>query len=191
MNFLEFFPLLVFFATYQLSDLMTATAALIISSLLAIMIYRVKSKPIPKMLIISTGLVAFFGGLTLLSDDDMFIKMKPTIVNITFATILSISLMLKKNVLAVLLKDKLTLKEATWNKISKQWIVFFICMACFNEYVWRHYSTDLWVTVRTFGMTGMSLLFTVGQMISIRKELMDALGPEFTKKVVKNPKDTP
>jgi intracellular septation protein len=38
-------------------------------------------------------------------------------------------------------------------------------MAALNEAVWRTQSTDVWVTFKVFGLIGLTLLFSIAQVL--------------------------
>ena len=43
-------------------------------------------------------------------------------------------------------------------------------MAALNEVVWRTQSTDLWVTFKVFGLSGLTFLFILAQMPFIARQ---------------------
>ena len=89
--FLEYIPLVIFFAVYSLVDIYWATASLIVTSALHIVYFIVKREPVPTKNWIFFAIIAVFGGLTIFLHDDAFIKWKVTIINLVFATTLIIS----------------------------------------------------------------------------------------------------
>jgi intracellular septation protein len=42
--------------------------------------------------------------------------------------------------------------------------VFFIAMAVLNEFVWRNFSTDTWVSFKAFGFLPITFLFAMAQV---------------------------
>ena len=62
----DFFPIVVFFVTYKLADVFTATAALMAAMAIQIAIQWFRQGKVNKMLLISGALVGIFGGITLL-----------------------------------------------------------------------------------------------------------------------------
>ena len=88
MKFLaDFFPILLFFAAYQLYDIYVATAVAIASSALQVGYLWLTRHKVEKMHLITLALLIVFGGLTLLLRDPVFIKWKPTVVNWLFAAV--------------------------------------------------------------------------------------------------------
>jgi intracellular septation protein len=119
---------------------------------------------LPLMLLVSAVVVMVFGSLTLYLRDDTFIKLKPTIVYLTFAGFLGGGLLLKKPVLELLLGSVFNLTEPGWRKLTARWALFFIAMALLNELVWRNVSTDTWVTFKAFGFLPLTFVFALSQM---------------------------
>jgi len=115
-----------------------------------------------------------FGGLALYFNDKTFFYMKPTIVNILFATILFIgSFFLKKNLLKSLLETSIKLEEKGWEILNRRWILFFIFLAILNEVVWRTQPEDVWVKFKVFGIIPITLIFTMFQIGLINKYKKD------------------
>lgn len=161
-------PLLVFFVVYSRAGLMTATAVLIGATLAALGASYAIERRIALMPLISAGLVAVFGGLTLWLADETFIKMKPTIVYLLFATALLGGLALGRSFLKSLFQMAFHLTDAGWRILTLRWGLFFIAMAALNEIVWRNLSTDLWVDLKVFGFLPLTMLFALTQIPLIR-----------------------
>lgn len=129
-----------------------------------------------RMQIITVVLVIVFGGLTVFLNDERFIKMKPTIIYMLFTVTLAFGLFQKKSYLQSLMGQALPLNDKGWKVLTQRTTLFFLSLAIANEVIWRLMSTDAWVTFKTFGLTGLSLLFFGSQMYFLRKYLnMDML----------------
>ena len=85
--FFEIIPLLVFFLVNSYYGIYQATLYFMIASIFAIPVAWYIDKKIPWMPIVTGAFILFFGGLTLFFSDENFIKFKPTIINMTFASI--------------------------------------------------------------------------------------------------------
>jgi intracellular septation protein len=90
---LELGPLVLFFLANAYADrfgapserrLFAATGLFIAATLVALGLHYALVRRLPIMPLVSGVVVVVFGGLTLLLNDELFIKLKPTIVNTLF-----------------------------------------------------------------------------------------------------------
>lgn len=179
---LEVIPLAVFFITnsraHQFFDIdkseniYYATGAFMIALVTCLSIIWVMNKTIAVMPIITLIIVLIFGGLTLYLHDDLFIKLKPTIVNLIFASLLLGGLLFGKNLITFVMGAFLNLDEAGWKKLTLMWGIFFLCLAAINEIVWRNFSTDLWVDFKVFGIMPLTIGFSMVTMVLINKHVI-------------------
>lgn len=170
----EIGPLAVFFfANYQY-DIFTATGAFMVAISAALIVSWVKMRKLPVMPLIVGAFVLVFGGLTLWLQDETFIKLKPTIVNLLFAGILSTGLLLKRSFIKTVLEAALPpLTEAGWKQLTIRWALFFVLLACLNEVVWRNFSTDDWVNFKVFGILPLTIAFTLLQLPLMKRHAME------------------
>lgn len=166
---LDFLPLIAFFTAFKLYGILQATAILIILTLLCSWYNYHITKKIPTAQLITAAIVAIFGGLTLIFNDERFIKMKPTIIQLIFAAILLIGQAIGKNPLENVLGKTLSLTAKGWKVLTRNFSLFFIAMACINEIVWRNFPTETWVNFKVFGMMGLSIAFIFWQTLRIQR----------------------
>ena len=157
---LEMGPLLVFFLVNSSQGLFVGTGAFMAATVISLAISYGIARTIPVMPLVTAVFVLIFGGLTLWLADELFIKLKPTIVNLLFATILFAGLMTGRMFIKILLESAFQLSERGWLIITRAWIVFFIFLAILNEVVWRNFSTDAWVSFKVFGVLPVTLVFS-------------------------------
>ena len=186
-SILEFVPLVTFFLAYyyfpnsnnltgeelSVEKIIFATKVFVPILLFASFLSYLILRTISKMSLITALLVIFFGALTIWFRDPTFIKMKPTIIYLSFASILIIGLMRNKSLLQSLMGSTLALEERGWIILTKRIIIFFISLAFLNELVWRYFGQDQWVNFKTFGMPILSLLFFAFQYRLFQKYLID------------------
>jgi len=124
----DFGPLLIFFIIYfnNENDLKAAIPPFIIATLIALVTIYFLEKRIPMVPLISGVLITFFGGLTLYFDNKVFFYMKPTIINLLFATVLFFGkYFTQKPLLKIFFQNAFNLKDEGWKKLNYRWIGFF------------------------------------------------------------------
>jgi intracellular septation protein len=121
------------------------------------------------MPVITAIIVVVFGGLTLILHNDLFIKLKPTIIYVLFGAVLLGGLMFGKSFLGVVFDSLFHLTEEGWRKLTLRWALFFLVLAVLNEIVWRSTSTDVWVDFKVFGVMPLTLVFGALQYPLLKK----------------------
>ena len=157
----DYGPLLAFFITNAVAGLMAATAAVMITSLLALGLGYWAEKKLAPAPLLTAVVVSIMGGLTLYLQDETFIKIKPTLVYVIFASLIAGGLLKGKLWIKMLLGSAVEIDDAAWRSLSVRWCLFFVAMAITNECVWRNVETDTWVTFKVFGATGLTLVFAL------------------------------
>ncbi len=166
---IEMGPLLVFFITNARMGIFEATAAFMGAIVLSLAASWVLERRLPIMPLVTAGFVLTFGTLTLVLADDLFIKLKPTVVNVLFAAILFGGLAKKRSLLRPLLESSMKLDAEGWRTLTLRWACFFVFLAIVNEIVWRNTSTDTWVSFKVFGILPLTIAFTITQIPLIQR----------------------
>jgi len=174
---LEAGPLVVFFVANQIWEIFTATALFMGAMIIAVAASWRLERRVPIMPVVSCAFVVLFGGLTLALENDLFIKLKPTIVNLLFAAILFVGLASRKTYLKLVLGAVMHLTDRGWTVLTWRWAFFFIVLAILNEIVWRSFSTDFWAGFKLFGIMPLTLMFAAAQMPLILKEQVEPPKP--------------
>lgn len=169
---LDFTPIASFVAAYHLADLLTATAVLMATSFVALAITYWFERKVAIAPLVTAVLVGVLGGITLLTQDEYFIKIKPTIANLVLAAILIGGVMMKKSLIRYVLEMAFQLDEEGWRALSLRYGYFFIFLAAVNEYVWRNYSTDFWVGFKLYGMFSLNIAFWVFHTPYIQRHMI-------------------
>ena len=153
---------MVFFATnYITGDFMLAVGLLVAATVVALAAGWMLERRISMMALFGCVAVAFFGGLSLYFDNELFIKIKPTVLTVLLAAVIAGGRLLGRNPLGLLMGTQLRMRDAGWRALSWLWVAMFLTTALANEIAWRSLSTDDWVTFKVFGITAISLLFAV------------------------------
>ena len=161
---LDFFPIVLFFATFKAFGIFTATAVAIVATVAQIAWLRHKNGFVEPMQWVSLGVIVVFGGATLLTQDETFIKWKPTVLYWLMGGALWIGyVVFKRNFLRQLMSAQLELPEPVWLVLLHSWASFFALMGVLNIWVANHFDTDTWVSFKLFGGLGLMLVFIVLQ----------------------------
>lgn len=166
---LEIIPIFLFFALSKYYDIFIATGALVITSFINLVVGYLYTRTFHAISLITAALAIVFGSLTIILDNESFIKIKVTLMNAIFALILLSGHFFKKNFLKVAFQSQIQLKNEGWKKLTSYWIIFFITLAVLNEIIWRNFSTDSWINFKVFGIFGMTFLFLLLQYPLIKK----------------------
>ena len=180
---LEVGPLVVFFlvnakaadwlGVADKASIFYATGAFMVATVISLSASYALHRRIPMMPLITGAFVLVFGGLTLYLQDELFIKLKPTIVNLIFAAALLGGLYIfKRPLLAIVFDSVIQLDDEGWWKLSLRWGLFFLFLAALNEFVWRTFSTDTWVTFKVFGTMPLTVIFALSQVPLLQRHAL-------------------
>ncbi|UCB30897.1 septation protein A [Duffyella gerundensis] len=159
---LDFLPLVVFFVFYKMYDIFVASGALIVATGLALVASWILFRKVEKMTIVTFVLVAVFGTLTLVFHNDEFIKWKVTVIYSLFALALLFSqFFMQKPLIQTMLGKELQLPTHAWRRLNVAWAIFFLACGVANIYVAFWLPQEVWVNFKVFGLTGLTLLFTL------------------------------
>lgn len=184
MKFLaDFFPVLLFFLAYKFYDIYVATAVAIVASFVQVGYHWFKHRRVENMHLVTLAIMVVFGGATLLLQDEMFIKWKPTVINWIFgAVFLGSHFIGQKTIIERMMGQAITLPSQVWVKLNISWIAFFIATGLINLYVVYNFDTDTWVNFKLFGLMGLTVAFVFLQIPFLTKYIK-----EDTEKNKENP----
>jgi len=187
-QFIDFIPLFLFFIVYkldprtvdvagqsfELGGIYSATAVLIISSLVVYGALLIRQRRLEKGQWLTLVACLVFGGLTLAFHSETFLKWKAPAVNWLFATAFAGSHFIGDRVLIKrIMGHALTLPEPVWTRLNLAWIAFFLFCGAANLFVAFTFQ-DIWVDFKVFGSLGMPVLFLVGQGVYLSRHLHDS-----------------
>lgn len=152
-------PLLLFFFANSRYGIFVATGTFMIAVLAALAGSYALTRHLPIMPLVTAIIVLVFGGLTLFLHNEMFIKIKPTVLYALFGVVLLGGLAFGKSFLGIVFDSLFHLTEEGWRKLTLRWAVFFFALAVLNEIVWRSASTDVWVDFKVFGVLPLTFIF--------------------------------
>ncbi|MEP3888948.1 MAG: inner membrane-spanning protein YciB [Hellea sp.] len=173
---LDFGPLLVFFAAFQYfkrsqpdQAMLWAAGIFAVIAVIALIIGWVKYQHISKMLIFSTAIIVVTAGLAIWSGNKTIFYMKPTVINILFGAAAIGGIFFKKNVIKMMMGEAIDLPDSKWDVLAIRWGLFFFAMAALNEFIWRTQTEDFWATFKVFGFLPLTFVFTLTQLPFIQK----------------------
>ena len=188
---LELGPLVIFFLANSYGDqlaeafpvlkalggkIFIGTAFLMVAMIISQALSLWLTRHLAIMPLVTLFFVLVFGGLTLWLQDETFIKMKPTIVNLIFASILLGGLLFGRSLLAYVFDAAFNLDEEGWRKLTFRCGLFFIAMAIINEIVWRNFSNDFWVNFKVWATMPMTLVFMMAQLPLLKRHMIEEKG---------------
>ncbi len=162
---------LAFFIVYRVTkDFLLSTGVLVGVSAVALAIGYATEKRIAPIPAFTGAMALVFGLLTLVFKDDMFLKVKPTFINLVLGGGLLIGWARGKSPLKYLLGDAIKLSEPGWRRLTFSYGLFFLFMAALNLVVWKTQSEANWVTFKTFGLPVLALVFSFTQVPGMMKD---------------------
>ena len=176
---IDFFPILLFFVTFKFFDdqqqgILAATAVIIVATGVQVAITWAMKRRVEKLHLITLALVVVFGGATLLLEDEMFIKWKPSVVNWLFGlAFLGSHYFGERNLVERLMGSSLRLPSEIWARLNFAWVLFFLAMGLLNLYVVYRFDTDTWVNFKLFGLMGLTLLFVLAQALYLARHMQE------------------
>jgi intracellular septation protein len=156
---LDIGPLVLFFAANARFGIFAATGAFMVAVLIALAVSYAMTRHVATMPLATAVIVLVFGSLTLVLHDELFIKLKPTIIYLLFGGTLIGGLAFGKPLLGMVFDQMFHLTAEGWRKLTWRWALFFLVLAVLNEIVWRNFSTDTWVSFKLFGVVPLTFLF--------------------------------
>jgi intracellular septation protein len=170
----DLFPVVLFFVAYKASGIYVATAVAIVASIAQIGWLLVRGRRVEGMQWTSLAIIVLFGGMTLLLQDETFIKWKPTVLYGLFALVLGgAQLLFRRNLIRSAMGRQISLPEPVWSRLNLLWSLFFVVMAGLNLFVAYRFPTDVWVDFKLFGTTGLTLAFVLVQALYVGRHVQE------------------
>lgn len=166
-------PLVAFFIANAKAGIFWATGIYMIAAAAALAVSWIMTRRLAIVPIVTLAFVIAFGALTLALENETFIKMKVSIVNALFGTILLGGLGFGKSLLKPVFGEAMNLDDDGWRKLTLRWGVFFFAVAALNEVVWRTVSTDMWVNFKVFGILPLTLMFAMAQIPLMQRHMVE------------------
>jgi intracellular septation protein len=158
----DYAPLVAFLAVYLMTrSLQQATWGLVAGSAAALAVAFAVEKRIAPLPLLAGGAGLLFGLASLFFNDPRILKIKPTIMNGLFGSLMLIGILVRKDPLKLVLGDAIRLPAEVWRRLTINYMLFFFALAGLNELVWRTQSDDVWVVFRFPGLMILTVIFTL------------------------------
>lgn len=181
---LDFLPVIAFVLAYYVTGEMSVAILVIMGAVtLQVTATWLIRKEVNRMLLISAALVIVLGGISLLLDNPIFFKWKPTGLYWLFAVIFLGSQFigdtpLVKRMMQAVSQDEIELPEDIWRKLNLAWVGFFVFSGAANIYVAYTYEEAVWVNFKLFGLFGITFVFLVLQTLWLSRHMTEPEGGE-------------
>src|SRR5258708_1457498 len=149
--FFDFFPVILFFVAYKVTDIFVATGVAIAATVVQIAWVLLRGRKVSGMQWASLVIVVLFGGATLLLRDETFIKWKPTVLYWLAGVVFLGALAFGQNFVKAVMSEGIELPEPVWFKLCVAWGVFFLFKGTLNLWGAYNFPTEVWVNSKLFG----------------------------------------
>jgi intracellular septation protein len=164
----DLFPVIVFFVVYRFAGIYAATAAIMVTMAVQIAYQWFRYGKVNQMFLASGIIVAILGAITLALRNPLFIQWKPTIASWLFAgAFLGSRFIGSQTLIERIMGQAVPLAPGFWRQLNWIWVVTFAALGAVNLYVVYHFSEEIWVDFKLFGITAITLLVAVGQAVWI------------------------
>lgn len=166
-------PLVAFFIANAKAGIFWATGVYMVAAAVALAVSWAMTRRLAVVPIATLGFVLVFGALTLWLNDDVFIKMKVTLINALFGVTLLGGLAFGRSLLKPVFGEAMNLTPEGWKALTLRWGLFFLGVAVLNEIVWRSVSTDTWVDFKVFGILPLTMVFALAQIPLMQRHMIE------------------
>ena len=170
---IEMGPLVCFFVANWKAGIFWGTGIFMAATIVALTASWLLTRKIAMVPLVSAIFVALFGALTLWLHNDLFIKVKVTLINALFGVVLLGGVAMGRSYLKLVMGEAVKLTDQAWRTLSIRWGLFFLFLAVLNEVVWRSVSTDAWVNFKVFGLLPLTLVFAVANAPFMSKHMIE------------------
>ena len=172
----ELVPVLGLGVAYYLYGMMPAVATLMVLQTLFVGAAFLLGERLTGLQWMTWVLIVVFGAATLIFNDPLFFKWKPTIINTLFAVVLWGSHWIGERViLERLLDGKFRCPSEVLRRVNAAAGAYFLLVGGLNIYIAFQFTESTWMTFRVAGLFVLNALFLMGCLFYLRDYLKDFL----------------
>lgn len=176
---IDFLPVIAFVATYWTTgDMSLAIGVIMVAVTLQLLGTWIIKREINRMLLASAALVVVLGGVSLLLDDPVFFKWKPTGLYWAFAVVFLGSQWIgdkpiAQRMISSFSEDPINMPDREWRLLNLAWVAFFVFAGALNIYVAYQFDESTWVNFKLFGLFGITFVFLVLQSLWLARYMTE------------------
>ncbi len=175
---LEFLPLLGLGAGYFIGKSINPELAMyylsfgaIIGTLLQFALFKLRREKMQKMTLITGWLLIIFASLTLIFQNPLFVKLKPTVLAWAFALCFwGYAFIKKQSLLEMMMGGQFKMPPQNWLTLNWFWVIFNVLVGAANLFVVSQMSEDAWATFKLVVLPIASLIFIAAQTYYLLKK---------------------
>jgi intracellular septation protein len=171
---IDLLPVAAFFVAYYVADFQTAILVIMVAMTAQVIVTRLVTGTVSKMLLASASLVVGLGAISLLLQNELIFKWKPTVLNWAFGLVFFLSRYigertLIQRMLETAAGDQISLSARRWRQLNLMWVAFFAVCGTANIIVAYGFSEEIWVNFKLFGLLGLTFVFIIIQTIWLNR----------------------
>jgi intracellular septation protein len=157
----------------DLVSILIASAAAILVITAQIAFKLATKRKIGPLQWVTFAIFVVFGGATIYFHDDTFIKWKPTVLYWLFAAaLLGADRFAGRNLMRSVIEPAgVSMPDPLWRRLNFAWAAFFIVVGALNLFVAFRMSRDVWVSFKSFGLTGLTFAFAIAQSFFLARHM--------------------
>lgn len=176
-------PALAFFIGYMIANktkqpepVIFATMIFLPVSVLAFAFSWWAEKKLSPIGLFSFFMILIMSALGIWLKNDIFIKMRPTLIYAIMGLVLIFSVLVKKNILKTIFDSAFHMPEIYWHSLAQRAGIMYLGLALINELVWRTLPEKTWVLYNMWGDFAINAIFWIINIVLLSKHMTDENG---------------
>lgn len=167
---------IIFLIAWWKYDLRIATLALMGWSSLLVLCARVLGVTLTKLQFYSWVVIISLGSITLLFDNDIYIKLKTTIIHFTLSSALLISHIYgKTTIIEKLFGERIKAPKDKLRTLNVSVALYLLFIGSLNYYIATNFNEVIWMKFKYIGIAILHTLFIFGALYYLKDYMHDFL----------------